>query len=84
MYYDGFLMIYIFFAAVVVFVVLLQRTWSEIHKGCNSVRLQEKAQDNISKRAAVEDINCDIDVAEQANIPKFSKLDNIGPLSGFE
>ena len=28
--------------------------------------------------------NCDINVAEQANIPKFSKLNDIGTLSGFE
>ena len=41
-------------AAVVVVVVLLQKTQSEIHKGCNSVTLYEKAQDNISKRVAVE------------------------------
>ena len=39
---------------VVVVVVLLQKTQSEIHKGCNSVTLYEKAQDNISKRVAVE------------------------------
>ena len=32
----------------------LQRSKLGIHKGCNSVRLQEKSQDNISKRAAVE------------------------------
>ena len=41
-------------AVVVVVVVLLQKTQSEIHKGCNSVTLYEKAQDNISKRVAVE------------------------------
>ena len=28
--------------------------------------------------------NCDMNVVEQANIPKFSKLSNIGTLSDFE
>ena len=45
-YWFNYLLI---FAAVVVYVVLLQRSWSEFHKGCNSVRLWRKTQDNISK-----------------------------------
>ena len=50
------------------------------------------SQDNISKRAAVEkkpltlwkDKEKQNIIAEQANIPKFSKLDDIGTLSDFE
>ena len=54
--YDDFLQIYFFFvvAALVVVVILLQISQSGIHKGCNCVKMQDKAQDNVSKRAAVE------------------------------
>ena len=53
--YDAFLMIYLSILLLLFFHFLaLQRSKLGIHKGCNSVRLQEKSQDNISKRAAVE------------------------------
>ena len=34
----------------VVYVVSLQGTWSEFHKGCNSVGLLDKTHDNISSK----------------------------------
>ena len=46
------LFIYFFVAVVVVAVVAF--VVAEFHKGCNSVRLYDKAQDSIRMRAAVE------------------------------
>ena len=47
-------MIYLYILLLLFFhFLVLQRTLSEIHKGCNSIIL--KAQDNLSKRAAVEE-----------------------------